>query len=164
MVARGGGCVVALAGVHGCSCGGMHGCSWGGMHGCSGGGVCGEGGHVWRGGGACMVKGGMHGEGGMCGEGGCAWQRGVCGEWGGVCGEGGAWYAPPPRDMAGHCAGGTHPTGMHSCFICIRFSEKQMAKKGCHSTLCPRNHISPIVYVIYLRTLIYDQNKLLENK
>ena len=71
----------------------------GGMRGCS------WGGHAWR-------------RGGMCGEGGCAWQRR------GMCGKGGhAWYAPPdPRDTAGHCAGGTHPTGMHSCssyFRCI---------------------------------------------
>ena len=69
------------------------------------GGMCGKGG-------ACMVKGGMHGEGGVCvakgsmhGKvGGHAWQRGVCVAKGG-----------PPRDTAGQCAGGTHPTGMHSC-------------------------------------------------
>ena len=51
-------------------------------------------------GGACMVKGGMHGEGGG------VWRRG------GVRGEGGACVVC----TAGHCAGGTHPTGMHSCY------------------------------------------------
>ena len=38
---------------------------------------------------------------------------------GGMYGKRGrhAWYACPPllRDTAGQCAGGTHPTGMHSC-------------------------------------------------
>ena len=30
---------------------------------------------------------------------------------------------PLLRDTAGQCAGGTHPTGMHSCYICnyVRF-------------------------------------------
>ena len=49
------------------------------------------GGHAWSGGcvarGVCMASGGMHGQrGGMHDE-----------------------------DTAGQCAGGTHPTGMHSC-------------------------------------------------
>ena len=58
-------------------------------------------GHVWQRG-ACMAKGGMCGKrGGMRGEGGHVWQKG-------------GWCAV--RDTAGHCAGGTHPTGMHSCF------------------------------------------------
>ena len=84
-----GACVVAPGGMRGCSGGG-------GMHG--------EGGHAWqrggvccKGGGVCMVKGGMRGKGGH------VWQRG------GMRG-----MHPSPRDMAGHCAGGTHPTGMHS--------------------------------------------------
>ena len=51
--------------------------------------------------GACVVKGGVHGEGGMCGEGGACV----------VC-------------MAGHCAGGTHPTGMHSCNGCSSCQNK----------------------------------------
>ena len=84
-------CVVAPGGACMVALGGMHGCSWGGMRDEGGrawqrGGICGEGG-------ACVAKGGVHGEGGHM------------------------WYAPPdPRDMAGHCVGGTHPTGMHSCF------------------------------------------------
>ena len=42
-------------------------------------------------GGACVVKGGVHG-------------------------KGGAYVAcTPKQDTAGHCAGGTHPTEMHSC-------------------------------------------------
>ena len=48
-------------------------------------------------GGTCMVKGGMHGKGGACVV------------------KGGVHGMHPPRDTAGHCADGTHPTGMHSC-------------------------------------------------
>ena len=51
-------------------------------------------------------------------KGACVAKR-ACMAKGGVCmAKGGhAWYAPPPpRDTASHCAGGTHPTGMHSCF------------------------------------------------
>ena len=41
---------------------------------------------------------------------------GMCGKEGVWMAKGGAWYAHPPlRDTAGQCAGGTHPTGMHSC-------------------------------------------------
>ena len=57
--------------------------------------------------------------------GGCAWQ-GACVA-GGVHGRGacvaGGMHAMPPtpprtlRDTVGQCAGGTHPTGMHSCFL-----------------------------------------------
>ena len=49
-------------------------------------------------------------------------ERGACVVKVGVCmvKGGHAWYAPPPpRDMASHCTGGTHPTGMHSCFFKI---------------------------------------------
>ena len=28
----------------------------------------------------------------------------------------------PTRDMAGHCVGGTNPTGMHSCFRIFSYS------------------------------------------
>ena len=129
VVASEGTCVVALGG---------------GMCGCSGG-VCGEGGHAWWRGmcgeGGVHGKGGIHGEGGVHGKGGHVWQRGMCGE-GGVHGKGGhtwwrgcAWWrghvwqrgacmakgsilaCTPPPDTAGHCVGGTHPTGMHSCFM-----------------------------------------------
>ena len=59
-----------------------------------------KGGHAWWRG-ACVVKRGMHGKGGH------AWQRG------GMCGEGGhAWN----MTRYSQWAGGTHPTGMHSCF------------------------------------------------
>ena len=61
-----------------------------------------------RKGGACMVKGGMHGKRGACLAWGCAWHRGYAWQ-GGVRGKGG-------------CAGetvteadSTHPTGMDSC-------------------------------------------------
>ena len=61
-----------------------------------GGGMYGRGECMARGG-MCVWWGGMHGRGGICGRG-CAWQGGACvayGQW----------------------AGGTHPTGMHSCYI-----------------------------------------------
>ena len=97
------------------------------------------GGHVWLlPGGHAWQRGGMRGKGGACvakrgmhGEGGHAWQRGVHGK-GGVCmakgdmrGEGGACVVC----TAGHCAGGTHPTGMHSCFTsCFADPLKHMAR------------------------------------
>ena len=40
-------------------------------------------------------------------KGGHVWQKGDVGR---------AWYVPP-RDTAGHCMGGTHPTGIHSCLM-----------------------------------------------
>ena len=69
------------------------------------GGVCG-----WQG--ACVAKGGMCGERVVRGKGGVRGEGCVCGE-GGVCMV--CTTPHPPRDTAGHCAGGTHPTGMHSC-------------------------------------------------
>ena len=51
------------------------------------------------GGGGCMVRGGLHGPGG----GGCMVPRGVC------------LVETPLRTAT--AAGGTHPTGMHSCFV-----------------------------------------------
>ena len=88
-------------------------CSQGGVHGERGvvhgeGGVRGEGGGVHGKWGACVAKwGACVVKGGMCGRG-CLW-------W--VAGGGHAWYAPSPilRDTVDQCAGGTHPTGMHSC-------------------------------------------------
>ena len=58
----------------------------------------------------CMVLGGawsqgVHGPGGVWSQG-DAWSRG------GLV-SGGAWWRPPGMATA---AGGTHPTGMHSCF------------------------------------------------
>ena len=45
-------------------------------------------------------------------------KEGIYGK-GGIHGKGGhVWYAHP-RDMASQCAGGAHPTGMHSCYIFI---------------------------------------------
>ena len=105
-----------------CPQGGMRGCSWG--VGCAWllpgghawllwGGMHGEGGCAWWRV-ACVAKGGVRGEGrhawwrGVCGEGGHAWQKGACmAKGGGAC----------MVCTASHCAGGTHPTGMHSCFI-----------------------------------------------
>ena len=57
----------------------------------------------------------IHG-GGVPGPGG-AWSGGsvpgACLVWG-VCSKGGAWWRPPGRATA---TGGTHPTGMHSCWL-----------------------------------------------
>ena len=122
-----------LPGVHGCSggaCvvapGGVHGCSWGGMHGCLGGCVVARGG-VWLLPGACMVRGACLAKGGCVVEGTCmakrrhVWQGGSCMVKGGHVGQKGACVAKGwgvrGRYTAGHCAGGTHPTGMHSCAI-----------------------------------------------
>ena len=55
-------------------------------------GACVGRGHMWQRGGACMAKGA------------CVVKVGVHGI-----------HAPPLRNTAGQCAGGTHPTGMHSC-------------------------------------------------
>ena len=100
-----GACMAGEGGMHGrgaCMAGG---CVW---LGCMVGGMCGRG-HVWQG--ACVV-------GGMCG-GGDAWQGGHAWWWWGVCMP----HMPPPpptlRDMVGQCAGGTHPTGMHSCYLIV---------------------------------------------
>ena len=62
------------------------------------------GGHAW------LICGGVHGcsSGGMCGKGG---MHKMFMAKGGMCGEGGAYVVC----TASHCAGGTHPTGMHSC-------------------------------------------------
>ena len=70
----------------------------------AGGGACVAGGCAWHG---VYMAGAMHGRracmaGGMCGEGACM-VGGVCGR--GACMAYGQW------------AGGTHPTGMHSCFL-----------------------------------------------
>ena len=89
-------------------------------------GACMAGGHAWQGGVLC--RGGMHGrghawQGGMCG--GVVCGRGMCGR--GACMAGGhAWGV----HGGGSCvadttrysqwASGTHPTGMHSCWTCIR--------------------------------------------
>ena len=110
-----GGCAWLLwGGMRGCSQGGVHGCSRGegmrgcsrgacmvaprgGVHGCSRGGVCGcLGGHAWLlPGGACMVAPGGH-----------AWFL-----------RGGACVVFSMR--YGQWAGGTYPTGMHSCFCYV---------------------------------------------
>ena len=66
------------------------------------GGMHGEGGHVWQ-------RGAVHGEGGMCGKG----RGGACMAKGGMCGEGGACVVC----TASHCTGAMHPTGMHSCLL-----------------------------------------------
>ena len=142
----GGLCVVApRGGMHGCSGGGAHawllrggGCvaAWG-AHAwlLRGGGLCGcLGGHVWLLPGGCMVA-----SGGLCvvALGGHAWLlRGghVWLLWGAcvVAPGGRVWLLPGGRGHAwllpggglhgfwmryGQWAGGTHPTGMHTCFM-----------------------------------------------
>ena len=79
--------------------------------------------------GRCMVLEGVHSPGGLHGPGGCMVPRGhgpgeVHGP-GGVHGRGGAWCQEgawswgvvPGEDLpTATAAGGTHSTGMHSCF------------------------------------------------
>ena len=60
--------------------------------------------------GGCLVLRGVPGPRGVCSWGG-AWSGGVPGP-GGVCSWGCVWWGPPGTGTA---AGGTHPTGMHSC-------------------------------------------------
>ena len=111
-----GGVVAPGGGMRGCSEGGMCGCSHGGCmvapRGCLvalGGGMCGcSGGHAWLLPGACVVvPGGVHG----CSQGGHAQLLlgGAC-----VVAPGGACMVFSMR--YGQWAGGTHPTGMHSCW------------------------------------------------
>ena len=81
-----------------------------GSRGCAWSGVCVPGlGGVPGPGGGCLVPGMCAWSGGVC-----AWSGGVC-AWSGGCvpGPGGACLRPPRTATA---AGGTHPTGMHSCF------------------------------------------------
>ena len=66
-----------------------------------------QGGHAWHG--------GMHGRGDMCGRGACM-VRGAC-----VAGGG---RATADTTGYGQWAGGTHPTGMHSCSVFISCVEK----------------------------------------
>ena len=110
-------------------------CPQGSMHGrgacMAGGGGCAWWGHVWWGRhawqgavcgrGACMA--GEHVWQGACMAGVCAWKGGHV--WQGACMAGGhawqegAWHAWPPADTMRYVqlAGGTHPTGMHSCIV-----------------------------------------------
>ena len=100
-----GACMVG--GVHGRKgrCGGA--CMHGGVHAWQGGhawqGVCVARGHVWQRGvhykGRACMAGGMHGRGHA---------------WWGLCMAGGACVAGETATAAG----GTHPTGMHSCLPC----------------------------------------------
>ena len=104
-----------VGGVHGSGRGcvwqrGMcgKGCAWQGA--CMVG-VCVAGGHAWQG----AWKGDVHGRGHV-------WQEGMCGR-GDMCGKGAC--------MAGKtaiAAGGTHPTGMHSCFF---FFFNSTVYRGC---------------------------------
>ena len=90
-------------------------------------GVYGRGGHAWQG--ACMA-GGVHGRG-------HAWQGGL--EWWGTCMVGGAWIAGGvwwEACMAGEtatAAGGTHHTGMHSCYKCF---------SGAIHTIFEKHHVT----------------------
>ena len=113
MVLFGGVCMVLFGGVHGF----IRGCAWyylgegawfysGGMHGfILGACVVLFGGHAW------FYSGGVHGF-----SRGRAWffQGGMCG----FSGGGHAWFFQVFFDTMryGQWAGGTHPTGMHSCF------------------------------------------------
>ena len=88
-------------------------CPWGDVHGCLGGPAWLLGGHAWLLRGVCVVA-----PGGACmvALGGCAWLlRGAC-----MVARGHAWLLQGEACMVfsmryGQWAGGTHPTGMHSC-------------------------------------------------
>ena len=85
-----------------------------------GGDMCG-GGHVWQGRRTCAWQGGMCTAGGMCGRG-HVWQGCVCGR--GVCVAGGVheghvWQGDMCAGETAIEVGGTHPTGLHSCSICV---------------------------------------------
>ena len=69
----------------------------------------------------CLVSGGAWSRGevpgpGACGPGGVPGPGGMPGL-GGCLILGGAWWRPPPGTAT--AAGGTHPTGMHSCLHCF---------------------------------------------
>ena len=78
---------------------------------CSRGGVCSGRGCLLQGGGGCLLLGVS------APSGGCLLPGGVClrgGVGGSAPGGGCAWWRPPKATAAG----GTHPTGMHSCYFC----------------------------------------------
>ena len=114
----GGACMVA--GREACMVAG--GCVWlpGGMHGCWG--------HAW-------LLGGMHGERGACMANGGVWQRGACVAKG-VC----VGYDEIQR--YDQLAGGTHPTGIHSCkrcmFVC-RYVPEFGSRSASGSCFCINN-------------------------
>ena len=93
-------------------------------------GVCMAGGHVWQG--ACVARGHV-------------WQ-GVCVARGGVHGRGcmaggmHATHASPQtlRDTVGQCAGGTHPTGMHSCIYEVHKINKKISLDNCDNCVLNR--------------------------
>ena len=62
----------------------------------------------------CLLPGGASSWGGVLPPRGCASSRGLLPP-GGCFLLGGAWWSPPPPTAT--AAGGTHPTGMHSCMI-----------------------------------------------
>ena len=70
-----------------------------------------------QGGGACMAKGGVHGKEGCVWQGGHAWWGEACVAKGGMhCRGGGIGGLCVAGEMA-TAADGTHPTGMHSCWL-----------------------------------------------
>ena len=89
-------------------------------------------GHAWQGGkyGGDIHGGGLHGRGaGLCGRG-AWWGVGACMA-GGMHGRGGhAMHTSLTlRDTVSHCAGGTHPTGMHSCLVGRREGAREQASQ-----------------------------------
>ena len=98
--------------------------------------------------GGCLVPGGACSERGLVWGGACSW-----GIWSGGClvlggcllpggsgpggmpAPGGAWWRPPTPWMA-TAAGGTHPTGMHSCYRCRHRSRSLSVWTLHYSLLC----------------------------
>ena len=134
-----GACVVALGGCM-VALGGMCCCSWGHAWLLSGGCVCLLRGHVW------LLLGGMHVwllPGGMCG---CCWGACMVAPRGACMGYNEIWRYD-------QWAGGTHPTGMHSCFIKVvyekfflKFSQNFLSKTGLYFFI--DNHYKSIYWLV----------------
>ena len=87
--------------------------------------------------------GGAWSRGGVCSQG-DAWSRGVCsggGAWSGgsaprgVLGPRGVPGGDPPGTAT--AASGTHPTGMHSCCLCVSFFEAECKSNSVVNFSCP---------------------------
>ena len=97
-------------------------------------GVClvqGGGGYAWSQGGVCLVR-GLAWSGGWPGPGGGAWSLGVLVE--------------TPSEIA-TAAGGTHPTGMHSCFknVAHLLLNRIVLSKKRQSIRSLLNHVAPSI-------------------
>ena len=132
---------------------------------------CSRGGHAWLGGcawlwGACVVVGGMRScrghawlRGACMVAGACVVARGACVVVGGACMVvgGHAWDTM----RYGQWAGGTHPTGMHSCSIYFAFVATTLLMPP-PVTMIPIFSIA-VTITIWRRTYLVTTSKLLKN-